>query len=157
MNFAVTGYTQNIYLIFFFTVLNKNIFRGVPWWSRGKELVLSLQRPGLPGWPSGKDATCQEMRETWIQSLGREDPLEQKWQPTPVFLPGSPMDRGVLKRQGTHTAGRWRPVSVSFTQSGLTGDGPDPRMCDALRSTPPQADQDPRGLSSPPSLCLLAC
>ena len=27
------------------------------------------------------------MRETWVQSLGREDPLE-KWQPTPVFLPG---------------------------------------------------------------------
>ena len=27
------------------------------------------------------------MRETWVQSMGREDPLE-KWQPTPVFLPG---------------------------------------------------------------------
>ena len=24
----------------------------------------------------------------WIQSLGQEDPLERKWQPTPVFLPG---------------------------------------------------------------------
>ena len=24
--------------------------------------------------------------ETWVQSLGWEDPLE--WQPTPVFLPG---------------------------------------------------------------------
>ena len=29
----------------------------------------------------------QEMQETRIQSLGREDPPE-KWQPTPVFLPG---------------------------------------------------------------------
>ena len=28
------------------------------------------------------------MRETWVQSLGREDPLE-KWQPTPVFLLGN--------------------------------------------------------------------
>ena len=28
------------------------------------------------------------MRETWIQSLGGEDPLEEAWQPTPVFLPG---------------------------------------------------------------------
>ena len=27
------------------------------------------------------------MQETWILSLGWEDPLE-KWQPTPVFLPG---------------------------------------------------------------------
>ena len=28
------------------------------------------------------------MRETLIQSLGGEDPLEEAWQPTPVFLPG---------------------------------------------------------------------
>ena len=30
------------------------------------------------------------MQETWVQSLGWEDPLEKKWQPTPVFLPGEP-------------------------------------------------------------------
>ena len=29
------------------------------------------------------------VQETWVRSLGREDPLERrKWQPTPVFLPG---------------------------------------------------------------------
>ena len=29
------------------------------------------------------------MWETWVQSLGWEDPLEKRaWQPTPVFLPG---------------------------------------------------------------------
>ena len=28
------------------------------------------------------------MRETQVQSLGWEDPLGRKWQPTPVFLPG---------------------------------------------------------------------
>ena len=28
------------------------------------------------------------MRETWVPSLGREDPWRRKWQPTPVFLPG---------------------------------------------------------------------
>ena len=28
------------------------------------------------------------MQETWVQSLGREDPWRRKWQPTPVFLPG---------------------------------------------------------------------
>ena len=27
------------------------------------------------------------MQETQVQSLGREDPLEEAWQPTPVFLP----------------------------------------------------------------------
>ena len=26
--------------------------------------------------------------ETWVRFLGREDPLEEAWQPTPVFLPG---------------------------------------------------------------------
>ena len=25
--------------------------------------------------------------ETWVQSLGREDPLEKEWQSTPVLLP----------------------------------------------------------------------
>ena len=28
------------------------------------------------------------MQETWVQSLGREDPLEKGMLPTPVFLPG---------------------------------------------------------------------
>ena len=28
------------------------------------------------------------MQETWIQSLGQEDSLEEGWRPTPVFLPG---------------------------------------------------------------------
>ena len=28
------------------------------------------------------------MQETWVQSLGQEDPWRRKWQPTPVFLPG---------------------------------------------------------------------
>ena len=26
------------------------------------------------------------MQETWVQSLGREDPLEEAWQRTPVLL-----------------------------------------------------------------------
>ena len=28
------------------------------------------------------------IRETQVRSLDREDPLEKKWQPTPVLLPG---------------------------------------------------------------------
>ena len=30
------------------------------------------------------------LRETRIESLGQEDPLEKKWQPTPVLLSGKP-------------------------------------------------------------------
>ena len=29
-----------------------------------------------------------EMQKIQVRSLGREDPLEKGWQPTPVFLPG---------------------------------------------------------------------
>ena len=28
------------------------------------------------------------VQETWIQSLGQEDPWGREWQPTPVSLPG---------------------------------------------------------------------
>ena len=28
------------------------------------------------------------MQETWIRSLGQEDPLEKEMAPSPVFLPG---------------------------------------------------------------------
>jgi len=30
----------------------------------------------------------QELQETWVLSLGWENPLEEGMQPTPVFLPG---------------------------------------------------------------------
>ena len=28
------------------------------------------------------------MQEMWVRLLGWGDPLEEEWQPTPVFLPG---------------------------------------------------------------------
>ena len=27
-------------------------------------------------------------KQMWVQSLGQEDPLQEEWQPTPIFLPG---------------------------------------------------------------------
>ena len=33
------------------------------------------------------------MQETWVQSLGQEDPLKKEWQPSPVFLLGNFTDR----------------------------------------------------------------
>ena len=41
---------------------------------------------GFPGGSVGKESTC--MWETWVLSLGWEDPLEEDMAPTPVFLPG---------------------------------------------------------------------
>ena len=43
---------------------------------------------GFPGDASDKGPTCQCRRhETWVPSLDLEDPLEEGWQSTPVFLP----------------------------------------------------------------------
>ena len=36
------------------------------------------------------------MQETWVLSLGWEDPLRREWQPTPVFLPGESHGQRVL-------------------------------------------------------------
>ena len=36
----------------------------------------------------GSDGKVFAMQETWVQSLGREDPWRRKWQATPIFLPG---------------------------------------------------------------------
>ena len=38
-------------------------------------------------------------KQMWLQSLGQEDPLQEEWQPAPVFSPlpvvlGNPMNRG---------------------------------------------------------------
>ena len=39
------------------------------------------------------------MPETWVQFMGREDPLEKemaKWEPTPVLLPGKSYEQTSL-------------------------------------------------------------
>ena len=36
------------------------------------------------------------MQETWVRSLGREDPLEKEMATTPVFLPGESQERRSL-------------------------------------------------------------
>ena len=36
------------------------------------------------------------MQETWVQSLGQENPLEKRMQPIPVFLPGESNERRSL-------------------------------------------------------------
>ena len=38
-------------------------------------------------WVKNPPAT-QKTQEMWVQFLGQQDPLGEKWQPTPVFLPG---------------------------------------------------------------------
>ena len=51
---------------------------------------------GFPGGASSKELTCQCRRhkrrefDPWVGKM----PWRRKWQPTPVFLPAKPMDRG---------------------------------------------------------------
>ena len=48
------------------------------------------------------------MWETWVWSLGQEDPWRRTWQPTPAFLPGkSPWteEPGGLQSMGSQTPG----------------------------------------------------
>ena len=41
------------------------------------------------------------IRETWVRSLGGEDPWRRKWQPTPVLLPGKSHGRRILIGDGS--------------------------------------------------------
>ena len=66
----------------------------------------------------------QEMQETWVRSLGQEDPWRRKWQPSPVILPGKthrqrspPMVLGVTKRwtrlKWLSTHAHWMYISLT--------------------------------------------
>ena len=96
---------------------------GFPGSSAGKESPCNSGDPGfIPrsgrstgegiGYPlqsSGASLVAQMVknplarRETWVQPLGWEDPLEA-WQPTPVFLPGESLrteESGGLQSMGS--------------------------------------------------------
>ena len=50
------------------------------------------------GGASGKEPTCQcRRRETWVPSLGWEDPLEEEMEPIPLFLPGEFREQSSLE------------------------------------------------------------
>ena len=51
-----------------------------------EHLVIHL---GFPSGSVGKKSACSAGdQETWVQSLGREDPLKEEMAITPVSLPG---------------------------------------------------------------------
>ena len=61
------------------------------------------------------------MQETWVQSLGWEGPLEKKWLPTAVLLPGEFHGQRSLVDYCP-----WGPKELDTTE-GLTGSsGPFP-------------------------------
>ena len=77
---------------------------------------LLWQMVSLWGFPGGSvvknPPALQETWEMWVWSLGRDDPLGRKWQPTYSFLAQkSPVDRGTL----------WTVISgVKKSRTGLS-------------------------------------
>ena len=68
----------------------------------GSTLGEDILKDGLPRWFSDKRThlLMQEMQETWIWSLGREDPWRRKWWPTPMFLSGEARGGGWVTVRG---------------------------------------------------------
>ena len=56
-------------------------------WKTGKARLKHGGLGSVLNWLAQKVKKLSAAQETRVQSLGWEDPLEKKWQPTPVFLP----------------------------------------------------------------------
>ena len=143
--------TQNLGFILGFTfgvvhymVLGKCIMTyGLPWCSAGKESTCNAGDPdSIPGsgrspgerigyplqysWASLVAQTVKNppaIKETWVQFLGWEDPLERAWQPTPVFLPGeSPRteEPGGLQSMGSQKVRHGLATKHSIAQHIMT-------------------------------------
>ena len=86
------GHLLKQYFLIVWYILNTVLNGRLPWWLRWLK-----KKKNLPA-----------MWETWVQSLGWEDPLRRAWQPTPVFLPGeSPWteELGGLQSMGSQEVG----------------------------------------------------
>ena len=55
------------------------------------------------------------MQDMWVQSLGWEDPRSRKWQPTPVFCLGNPMETGTCPATAHGFAKSWIQLSTTTT------------------------------------------
>ena len=56
--------------------------------------IMVLLHLGLSRWLSVKESTCQWRRRFDLPRRLGEILWDREWQPTPVFLPGTSMDRG---------------------------------------------------------------
>ena len=61
-----------------------------------------------------------EMQETWVQSLGQEDPLEERaWQPTPYSCLENPTDRGAWRVTVHSAAQNWTQLKRLCTHTRM--------------------------------------
>ena len=58
------------------------------------------------------------VQKTWVQSLGQEDPQRKKWQPIPVFLPGTSHGQrnlvGYSPRGSQRVGHSWTTTTFTF-------------------------------------------
>ena len=62
----------------------------------GEKCSMGRRRKGFSTWLSGKESACQWRRrgfDPWVRKI----PWRRKWQPTPVFLPENPKNRGAWR------------------------------------------------------------
>ena len=73
-----------------------------------------------------KSLPMQEMQETWVRSLGGENPWRRKWQHTPVFLP--------WKSHGQRNLVGYSPWGCRVGQDWATNRY---TLCDPMDCSPP--------------------
>ena len=62
----------------------------------GEKFSMGRRRTGFSTWLSGKESACQWRRrgfDPWVRKI----PWRRKWQPTPVFLPQNPENKGAWR------------------------------------------------------------
>ena len=74
---------------------------------------------GSPGGTSGKEPACPCRRqETWIQSLGQEDPLQESVATHSSILTWIPMDRGAWRAESRRVGHDWSDLAHMNPFSG---------------------------------------
>ena len=83
---------------------------------------LSPHLPWLPRWLSDK---CLPTQETWVRSLGREDPLEEKMAAhSSIFAWRIPWteEPGGLQFMGSRRLGDdWEPNTLTWSLTSISG------------------------------------
>ena len=93
------------------------------------------------------------MQETWVRSLGWEDPWRRKWQPTPVLLPGKSHGQRNLvgySAWGRKSQTRLSDFTFTFTRLSSSSDSKDsacnagnPDSIPGLGSSPGEGNGSP--------------
>ena len=92
----------------------------LPWWPAQNKCSVSIQL-GFPDGSAFKNLPAmQEPQETWVQSLGQEDPWKREWQPTPVFLPGESHGQRSLEATVHGVTKSWTGLKRLSTHAGTS-------------------------------------